>query len=259
MNQSSSDPCEPGLSTGDQTACTPPKKSVGYAISLAAVGVVAAALSHVAIRQTGRIFELPSELLDMKMSEGRNQSPEVMQQFYEGLSTLDYKHAALWIGIAGSIIGVLFGLALGVMRRSRGSVAAGALGGLIFGGALSVCSGLVANWLGENVVSLQRREAIEVPAQYAMLLHGTTWLIVGLGIGLGTGLGASTNRLRFAFGSMCLAGIAGAAAGAFYPFLATVAMPFVDPSLTIPEGDVNRMVWLGLPVTLIGLTLGRRG
>jgi hypothetical protein len=168
------------------------------------------------------------------------------------------KHAALWIGSAGSIVGLLFGVTLGIMRRSRTSVVTGALGGLILGCALSACAGLVANCLGENVIARVRSEKNDVPVQYAMLLHGATWLVVGLGIGLGTGLGATKKRFSFAIGSMFMGGIAGAAAGAFYPFVASVAMPFVDPSLTIPEGDLNRLVWLGLPIVFIGLTLGRR-
>ncbi|WP_010582092.1 hypothetical protein [Schlesneria paludicola] len=228
-------------------------------MSLGVVGAIAAILADVAILKIGRVFEFSEELLIVKVSEGRNQSPEVMQRFYEGLAILDYKHAALWIGTAGAMSGLLFGLALGLMRQSRGSLVRGAIGGMVLGGVLSACGGLAGNGVGENIVSRIRMEKIEVPVQYAMLLHGTTWLIVGLGIGLGTGLGARTNRVRFAIGSMFLGGIAGAAAGAFYPFLASVAMPFADPSLTIPEGDANRVIWLGLPLVFVGLTLGRRG
>lgn len=247
-----------GIPATNQTAHTLPKESLGHAISLAIVGLIAAVLSLIAIRQTGRVFELPNDLLNMKFLEGRNQSPEVMQRFYDGLIELNYKHAALWIGIAGSIVGVLFGLALGVMRGSRASIVSGALGGLILGCLLSACGGLVANCLGENIVSQVRKEKTEVPAHYAMLLHGATFLVVGLGIGLGTGLGATKNRIAAALSSMVMAGIAGAAGGAFYPFVASLAMPFVDPSLTIPEGDFNRMVWLGLPFVSMGLALGRR-
>jgi hypothetical protein len=237
----------------------PAHEPIVNAVSLGIVGLVAATICHFAIRQTGRVFELPDELLDIKFAEGRNQSPEVMRLFNEGLTLLNYKHAALWIGIVGAIVGTVFGLALGVMRRSPVSVAISVLGGLILGCAFAVGAGLVANWLGENIVSAERKQNIDVAAQYSMLLHGATWLVVGLGIGLGTGIGASRRRIAFALGSMCMGGIAGAAAGAFYPFVATVAMPFVDPSLTIPDGDMNRLVWLSMPIVCIGLTLGRRG
>ena len=254
-------PVEPrfGQSSADLAAPAPSKESMGNAIALGIVGAVAAVLSHVAIQQTGTVFELSADLLTMKSSEGRNQSPEMMKLFYDGLSVLNYKHAALWIGTAGAISGVLFGFALGLMRHSRTSILTSTLGGLLVGGMFAAGAGLAANCVGENIVSRVRMEKIDVPAHFAMLLHGTTWLIVGLGIGLGTGLGAVKNRLRFAIGSMFIAGIAGAAGGAFYPFVASVALPFADPSLTIAEGSANSLIWLGMPLLFIGLTLGRRG
>lgn len=248
----------PGLATNDQAVTSTSKQSLMHAGLLGVIGLVAAMIAFLAIRQTGRVFEMPAELMDLKLAEGRNQSPEVMKKFQDGLSLLNYKHAALWIGMAGSIVGVLFGMTLGIIRRSRVSMISGALGGLLLGGAFAICAGLTANFLGENVISPERQLRIEVPPHYTMLLHGTTWMIVGLGVGLGTGLGVTKNRLSNLINSMLMSGLAGAAAGAFYPFVASVAMPFVDPTFTVPEGDVNRLVWLGMPMVFMGLTLGRR-
>ena len=243
----------------DRTLLRQQKQSKVNALILALVGIIAGLVAFAAIQMTGKVFELPPDLVEAKLQEGRNQSPEVMRQFHEGLLTLDYKHAALWLGIAGATAGILFGLTLGKLRRSRTSMVTGALSGLIMGCIIGACGGLAATYVGENLVSPERKEKLEVPAEYSMLLHGTTWLIIGSGIGLGTGVGATRNRFSFAIGSMFMGGIAGAAGGTLYPFLASVAMPFVDPSLTIPQGDLNRIVWIGLPFIFIGLTLGRRG
>lgn len=226
---------------------------------LAVVGLVAAGISHVAIQQTGEVFQLSQELLRIKYSEGRNQSPAVMRMFYEGLTALNYKNAALWIGMSGAIVGLLFGLTLGWVRRTVAAVILGSLAGLVLGGGFAAAAGLVANFLGENLITPARLEATEIPPHYLMLLHGATWGVVGLGVGLGTGLGAAKDRWKFALGSLLIGAIAGGAGGAFYPFATTVFLPFANPSLTVPEGDLNRFVWLAMPFSLMGLTLGRRG
>lgn len=235
------------------------RTSLRNSLLLGFVGLFASVLAAAAIQQTGRVFELPKALLQEKLLQGRNQSADILKRFYEGRVLLDYKHAALWIGTAGTIAAVLFGLTLGVMRHSRTSILVGTLGGLLVGAIFSACGGIVSNYLSENVLSPIRLERTEVPLPYIMLLHGATWLIVGGGIGLGTGLGVTQNRLVFALGSMVMGGIAGAAAGAFYPFFTSAAMPLVNPSLTVPEEFLNRLVWIALPVVCIGCTLGRRG
>lgn len=234
------------------------KTSLRNSIVLGIVGVFASLIASVAIQQTGRVFELPEDLLREKLSQGRNQTPDILKRFYEGRLLLDYKHAALWIGTAGTIVAVLYGLTLGMLRQSWASILAGAFGGLLAGCLFSTGAGIMANYLSENVLSPIRLEKTEVPLTYIMLLHGTTWFIIGLGIGLGTGLGATANRFAFAIRSMFICGIAGAAAGAFYPFFVSAVMPLVNPSLTVPEENLNRFVWIGLPVICIGFTLGRR-
>lgn len=259
MTNATVEPSQTDLSTTDEISRGRPRTSLRNAVVLGIVGVIASLVASAAIQQTGRVFELPDDLLLEKLRLGRNQSPEILKRFYEGRLLLDYQHAALWIGTAGTIVAVMYGLTLGIIRRSRASILAGTAGGLLVGGMFSVVGGIAANYLSENFLSPVRLERTDVPLPYVMLLHGVTWLILGWGIGLGTGLGATKNRVVFAIGSMLIGGIAGAAAGAFYPFFASAAMPLVNPSLTVPEETLNRLVWLGLPVVCIGFTLGRRG
>jgi hypothetical protein len=148
---------------------------------------------------------------------------------------------------------------LGLMRRSRESMLIGALCGLLIGFAVSVGSGLIANCMGENVIKVVHYEKKVVPEQYMILLHATTWLIVGLGVGFGTGLGSISNRMGNALKSMLLCGIAGAAGGAIYPVVLTVAFPLVDSMATIPPDETLRVIWIAIPSALMGLVLGRKG
>lgn len=256
MDNSTAEQSGTDASTPDQKLESSPKTSLRNALCLGIVGAVAAVIASVAIQQTGEVFQLPDHLLELTV--GRIPGPEDQQRIGVGIAELNSKHAALWMAIAGSIVGLLFGLTLGVIRGSRNSLIAGALGGLLIGGMLSTCGGLAGNYLGQTVVSNVRVAKLHVPEQYSMLLHGMTWLVAGLGIGLGTGMGAMKNRIGCAIRSMLMGGIGGAAGGALYPFVASVAMPFVDPSMTIPKGDLNRILWIGLPCVLIGLVLGRK-
>ena len=259
MNNATVEQSQMDVSVTDEVSHARTWTSLRNSIVLGLVGVIASVLAATAIQQTGRVFELPDDLLREKRLLGRNQSPDILKRFYEGRLLLDYQHCALWIGTAGTIVAVMYGLTLGIMRQSRASILAGTMGGLVVGGLFSACGGIAANYLTENFVSPVRLETTEVPLPYVMVLHGVTWLIVGWGVGLATGLGATKNRAVFAIGSMLMGGIAGAAAGAFYPFFVSAAMPLVNPSLTVPEETLNRLVWIGLPVVCMGCTLGRRG
>jgi hypothetical protein len=58
---------------------------------------------------------------------------------------------------------------------------------------------------------------------------------------------------------MLVAGVAGLLGGAVYPIVAGMVLPLADPSLPIPEESGSRLLWLGLPAVLMGLSLGRKG
>ena len=238
-------------------ACEPPHASVGHAARLGIVGLVAALMAWVAIGQTGEVFQLPPELA--KLGKGYIPGADEQKQIGAGNVVLYYKHSSLWIGIAGGIAGGLFGLTLGMMRRSSAAILLGTLGGILLGGAFGAAGGPLAVYIGETTIAKLRQSGQSIPEQYSMMMHGATWLLVGLGVGLGTGLGATRKRFGFSLGSMLIAAIAGAFGGALYPFVVAVTMPAVDVSMSIPKGDLNRLVWLGLPGVLMGLALGRRG
>jgi hypothetical protein len=245
------------LSPPDQKLHAAPGHSIRNALCLGIVGAIAAAISSGAIRQTGEVFQLPEEI--QRLTAGTIPGLEDRAKIGKAIVELNYKHAALWIGMAGAIGGVLFGLTLGILRGSRKSLVVGTVGGLVVGAVFSAIGGLAGTWLAEGVISEVKLAKMHVPEQYSMLLHGTTWLCVGLGIGLGTGLGTTKNRIGSVMGSMLMGGIGAAVGGALYPIVASVAMPFVDPSMAIPKDELNRFVWIALPYVMTGLVLGRKG
>jgi hypothetical protein len=91
------------------------------------------------------------------------------------------------------------------------------------------------------------------------LLHAATWLVVGAGVGIGVGLGAPARRVRHAAMSMLLCAIAGMMGGTLYLVLAGIVVPLADTTVLIPTGASERLLWLALPSSIMGLVLGRKG
>jgi hypothetical protein len=245
-----SESSSPALAEG----ASPRHSSIGRAIGLGVVGLVAAVISWQAIERTGDVFRLPPELA--KLGKGSIPGREEQSRIAAGNLVLSYKHAALWMGIAGVVVGGLFGFVLGMKRLSRTSILSATVGGLLFGGAFGTVAGPLAVYIGDQLQKSLNLGELIVPEYKIILMHAVTWLVIGLGVGLGSGLGTSRRHMM---GSTLISGIAGALGGILYPIVANLAMPLVDPSFSIPEGDANRLVWLGLPCAIMGLALGRRG
>jgi hypothetical protein len=211
-------------------------------------------VSWAAIEKIGEVFQLPPEIA--RLGIGGIPGMEDQKKIAAGNLVLFYKHAALWLGTTGVLVAGLSGLALGLIRRSRKAILMATVGGVVFGGALGAAAGGLAVYIDQQFAAGLKQGPLTISEQQMMLMHGTTWLLVGLGVGLGTSLGTPWKR---AAGSILISGTAGALGGALYPIVASVTMPLVDASWPIPAGDANRLLWLGLPCTIIGLAIGRRG
>lgn len=227
------------------------------ALVLGAVGLAAAGLAHLAISGIGEVFQLPPELAALGV--GGPPGPEDQQRISAANLVNRYWHSAFWVGATGAIFAGVFGLTLGMFRRSRSSILAGLTGGVVLGGLFGAAAGLLAVYIDRLLQTNVPEGQLTVPEHMLFVLHAATWTLVGLGIGLGTGLGAATNRWRTAAASMLVAGAAGLLGGVLYPILAGVALPLADTSKAVPEEIWNRLLWLGLPSVLIGLALGRKG
>jgi hypothetical protein len=225
-------------------------------IALGVVGALAAVVAHFAISRMTNVFQLPTELATL----GRGQIPgaEDQRRIMAAKLVVFTRHSALWLGTAGLVLGGATGLALGLFRRSAGSLWCGAVGGALAGGLAGSAAGPMAVYLERQMTSRLASDQSGLSDHQLMLMHASTWLVLGLGVGLGVGFGARERRGRSAAAAMLTAGVAGLIGGVLYLFLAGVAVPLADPSLPVPTGDMNRLLWLGLPSILIGLTLGRR-
>lgn len=226
-------------------------------IVLAAVGVGAATLANVVISRIGVVFTLPPELA--RLGIGQIPGADDQRRITAGNLLLQYEHAALWLGTAAALTGGLFGLTLGLFRRSASAIGRGVICGALLGGACGAAAGPLAIYLDHTVHANMPEGQLVVSDVHIMLMHGATWLTVGLGCGLGAGLGAAVKRRRTALAGMVVVGIASLLGGAVYPVVVAMTLPLSDPSLPVPEPGSGRLLWLALPAGLMGLALGRRG
>jgi hypothetical protein len=224
---------------------------------VAVAGLCGAAIAGAAIAGIGEVFILPPELAALGV--GGIPGAADQQRIAAGNAVVFYKHSALWVATAGAILGGLFGLVLGLFRRSATALVVGTLAGTLLGGAFGACAGPLAVYLDRFLRANLPSGQLAVSDSGLMLMHAAPWLVVGLGCGLGAGLGAFGKRGRTAAGTMLVAGVAGLLGGAVYPIVAGMVLPLADPSLPIPEESGSRLLWLGLPAVLMGLSLGRKG
>jgi hypothetical protein len=128
-----------------------------------------------------------------------------------------------------------------------------------------VCSAIVGALAGLTLMGIDGRlpsfipqGALSIPEYMIICMHTAAWAVAGAGIGLGVGVASTGLQFGRIPVYVLLAAIGGALGGMLYPVLAAVLLPSVDPSLPFPETVTARMLWLGLPALLMGLTLGRK-
>jgi hypothetical protein len=226
-------------------------------VVIAVVGVLAAMLAHFAISRTADVFHLPPEMTGL--GGGNVPGADDQARLIAAQRVLFYKHTALWLGSTGAILGALFGLVLGVFRRSAAAVWRGTIGGMLLGGLFGAAAGpsaiRVERWLNSQLASHESH----LPDYQLIVLQAATWLVIGAGVGIGVGLGAPAKRFREAARSMLLCAIAGAVGSTLYLTLAGILLPLADTTILMPNGAAEWLLWLVLPAAFMGLALGRKG
>jgi len=245
-------PVDPQAEVAPQVA----SHSLKHAVILGSIGFVAACLSSLAVGAMGEVFTLPPEIVQLGV--GAVPGGDTQKIIVAASIAVFYRNSALWLATTGIIVGGLFGFVGG--HGNNKSRIVRTVCAVIAGAAFGAAAGIHAVYYGEKCLELLKTGPLSVPESMVMQLHGTTWLIFGLGIGLGSALGSSQRRSainKIAQG-MLLGGIAAAVGGVLYPFVAGIAIPLIDPSIPIPLESNNRLLWMSLPCAILGLALGRR-
>lgn len=238
---------------------TEEESSAGRTLAVGAVGAAGAILSYAAIGGIGEVLRLPPELA--VLSRGVIPGPEDAARLAAGSLVIFYKHMAIWMGVTGALLGGLMGATVGSFRPSRRSILISAVGGLALGALGGAVAGPLAVWMDQLAQDNVPKGQLTVPEYFVILMHGATWLVIGLGVGLGVGLGSPANRAKSAVESGLMAGAAGLLAGIVFPIFVGILFPVTKADLPIPdiEDPTGRLIWLLLPSVLMGLALGRKG
>jgi hypothetical protein len=243
-----------------QTAAPAPTsgQSLGRALILAVLGLVAAVVIHSAIAAMGQIFHLPPELAALGV--GGPPGPEDQRRLGAANLVLRYKHFAVWMGLAGAIIGALYsGILACLVRRDRGrAIPFSIVIGALVGGAVGATAGPLAVYVDEYLRNNLAVGQLVVPETKIMMMHAATWGVFGAGIGLATALAVSRKKGRDVPAATIGGAIAGVLGGVLFPFVTGAIAPLADVSLPIPEEPKIRVLWLALPLAIIGLVLGRK-
>jgi hypothetical protein len=157
------------------------------------------------------------------------------------------KHAMIYIGGLGLLIGVALAAVASAARRSWLAPLLGALGGAVGG------------YLGSLVEVYVRTNIGQAELNHTIGMQLAVGLPLGLGIGLGVGL--ATHSLAGTL-KAALAGLgAGALAAALYPVLVSVLLPASGTETVLPDETYSRMMWFAIYAGLIGMVIpvaGRR-
>jgi hypothetical protein len=120
-------------------------------------------------------------------------------------------NGALAFGALGGLLGLVLGVAGGLIRRSTQGVVLGALVGLILGAAAGVLPSMwVMPWSWRHRNDDPSATLLLTP----LLVHLGLWSAIGLAAGLAFGVGSGTSKPSRYF-EMALAGVVGAMLGTF--------------------------------------------
>ncbi len=233
-----------------------PAGSLFHSAIVAGVGLVGAVACWKLMGAIGPVFALPPDLAGLAF--GAAPPPEVAVRLATETFLMNLKNAAVWIGMSGAVLGLLFSVALFALQRTRSSlirvVAASLVGGAVFG-ALAGCVSIYV----DSIAHMKMDPGATSPEEHFVLLtHSLTWLTAGIGIGFGIAFGTARplgKGIEFAI----VVGLAAMVGGCLYPIVSGIFFPAINSAFPIPHPDppAARLIWLSLPAAVMGLAAGR--
>jgi hypothetical protein len=210
------------------------------------LGIVAAVCTWALVQSVHPIFNVPQEL-----HFGMGAPAELVNRNQAYQRKIERRHAMIYLGSLGLLLGAALGIGEGVARRSGQPIGLpillGAMGGIA--GGYSGC--LVQEYVRANVGLAEMKHTIGL--QLAMCLP----IALGISLGLAVLLFSWSAALK-----TILAGLAGGVLAAVaYPLIASTLLPTISTDSFLPEEASSRLLWLTLMSGLVGLVIpiaGRR-
>jgi hypothetical protein len=189
------------------------------------------------------VFQLPPELRELT----GNVSGELSDRMRMEMPVVEANNAKFSLAILAFSLGLTLTVAeLQVRRQTPRALIVGPVAGFV-AAAIAVLAGTAGAALMDSVRLPDHRLVKTMILQCAML---------GV-LGLGVGVAMAAMLFRASLWKNCIAGclLGGLLAAFLFPILAAVLMPRMNTEFLIPEPGVGRLLWVGLPASLIGLSV----
>lgn len=169
-----------------------------------------------------------------------NDLGELARKASEETPAVALKNNTLALAVLGLAVCGLFGLTLGIARKSTGD----ALVGLLLGSILGAILGAGGAQAGTFVEGRLKPMQFVAPEIQTVLMHATTWISVGIAVG--ATIGFHSRRPRALVRAVVAGMLGGALAACLYSPTAALLFPLDQAELLVPAGNANRLYWIGL-------------
>lgn len=219
--------------------------------------IAATALSYVVVAGIGDVYPTPPEVLNL----GGRPSEAELAAANSARRAADSGNAMVWLGACGAILGGMLSLSNGLLRRAGSKTFIGVVVGILAGAGLGLLSGKLAVLNHASVSATLNDEnspSVNSNSEHqAMMMHGMTWGLIGIGVGLGCGLSRRTIDAKQVMLLLIVAGAMGGVAGGVYPIVAGIADPLANSAIPVAPAGAARAVWIGLASVLMAVGIGR--
>lgn len=204
------------------------------------VAAVVAVVAGVYATKLEKTFDIPEDLKKYSAPF----PPGILEKIDAAQAAVDLQNH----GLVGALIGAALCACLGAAAVAPGGLLAGVIGA-ISGAVLGGCGGAASTVLYKYLML----HPID-PFVDGVLVQASFTVAVAAALALTVFLAGRRSLNSSVPAVLVVVGVIGAV---FYPFLAAIIFPVLKSHQPLPEGLLNRGLWLGLPVVLYALTLIR--
>jgi hypothetical protein len=200
----------------------------------------------------GFVFDATFGKYDAKLPDVASASEKQINEGIELQKAGNRKSSAFGCGSAGAILGAVFGLAMGLLRRNAGRAGLGLAVGVLLGGSLGAVGGYITQELSEYTIG----HGVSSTISYLMI-STAFWLAIGIATGLTAVIVGSRSM---GSGERFAGPLVGAIlAAVLTPVLAGVAFP-LDYKGRIPPRERTECYFVGaVGAALLALGAGYSG
>jgi hypothetical protein len=265
---------EPSAETKPTTGAAPCGKNAGW--GMLCLGTLAGLACGITVQTTDweSVFPLPPEVTKL----GGPPSVEVQEKIAQEAIRFNYKVTSAALSGFGAVLGCVFGLGVGLLRRSFLVGITCFLLATVTGAILGYLGGLTSVFVDQKLIAIIFSDQTPL-AKFdlydtlkAIAIHAVSLASVGIGVGMSVGLCNSKPRMKSAAKGILAGAGAGIVCACIYPLLVALLplipvesfvsdnrfSPMLDrPQLPVPMGYLSGTLWMLLMASILGCALGR--